>query len=105
MRNSTAYPQALRKKTPVVRAAAATHISEPPMQTGMMETSGETQGLQTAKLSVKQRQEKLFKELDLSELESWPPELVDLPSLSWLNTMMSLPWIPVNMAVLIQLNM
>ena len=29
------------------------------------------------KLSVKQRQEKLFKELNLSGLESWPPELAD----------------------------
>ena len=27
------------------------------------------------KLTVKQRQEKLFEELDLSRLESWPPEL------------------------------
>ena len=29
------------------------------------------------KLTVKQRQEKLFEELDLSGLESWPPRLVD----------------------------
>ena len=28
------------------------------------------------KLTMKQRQEKLFEELDLSRLESWPPELV-----------------------------
>ena len=34
-----------------------------------------------AKLTVKQRQEKLFEELDLSRLESWPPELVASPSL------------------------
>ena len=26
---------------------------------------------------MKQRQEKLFEELDLSRLESWPPELAD----------------------------
>ena len=32
VRNSMAYPQTLRKKTPVVRAVAATHISELPMQ-------------------------------------------------------------------------
>ena len=43
-----------------------------------MEVLDETQGLQTHKLTVKQRQEKLFKELDLSELESWPPELAYL---------------------------
>ena len=40
-----------------------------------METLDEAQGLQTPKLSVKQRQEKLFKELDLTGLESWPPKL------------------------------
>ena len=31
----------------------------------------------TPKLTVKQRQEKLFEELDLSRLESWPFELAD----------------------------
>ena len=31
----------------------------------------------TLKVTVKQRQEKLFKELDLSGLESWPPKLAD----------------------------
>ena len=30
---------------------------------------------QLPKLTMKQRQEKLFEELDLSGLESWPPEL------------------------------
>ena len=29
------------------------------------------------KLTMKERQEKLFEELDLSGLESWPPELAD----------------------------
>ena len=47
------------------------------MQAGMMEASGKATGLQTPKLSVKQRQEKLFKKLHLSRLESWPPELAD----------------------------
>ena len=32
---------------------------------------------QTPKLNVKQWQEKLFEELDLSGLESWPPELAE----------------------------
>ena len=73
VRNSTAYPQVLRKKTPVVRAIVATHVSKPLVQMGTMKASGKDQGLQT----VKQKQEKLFGELDLSRLESWPPELVD----------------------------
>ena len=50
-----AYLQILKKKTLVVRAVASTCVSEPPMQTWMMEASGEAQGLQTPKLSVKQR--------------------------------------------------
>ena len=47
------------------------------MQTGEMEALNEAQGLQMPKLTVKQRQEKLFKELDLSGLESWPPNRAD----------------------------
>ena len=65
------------EKTLVARAIVATCISEPPMQTRMMEASGEAQGLQMPKLSVRQRQEKLFEELDLSGLESLPSELAD----------------------------
>ena len=37
VRNSTAYPQTLRKKIPVVRAVAATQVPEPPMWTGVIE--------------------------------------------------------------------
>ena len=47
------------------------------MWTGVMEVLDEAQALQMAKLTVKQRQKKLFEELDLSGLESWPPELAD----------------------------
>ena len=77
VRNSMSYPQTLWKKTLVARAVVATCLSKLPMQTGMMEVSGKAQGLQMLKLSVKQRQEKLFKELDFSRLESWPPWLAD----------------------------
>ena len=77
VRNSMAYPQTLRKKTPVVRAIAVTWVPEPPMQTGIMEVAGEAQGFQMPKLTRKQKQEILFEELDLSGLESWPPELAD----------------------------
>ena len=45
------------------------------MQTGLMEASEEDHGHQMPKLTVKLWQEKLFEELDLSGLESWPPEL------------------------------
>ena len=75
VRNSMAYPQTLRKKTPVVRAVVVTWVPEPPVQTGLIGVLEEDHGHHTPRLTVKQRQEKLFEELDLSGLESWPPEL------------------------------
>ena len=77
VRNSTAYPQNLRKKIPVVRVVSATWVPEPLMQTSMIKALNKAQGCQTPKLTVKQRQEKLFEKLDLSRLESWPLELAD----------------------------
>ena len=47
------------------------------MQTGVMEVLDEARGLQAPRLTVKQRQEKLFEELDQSGLESWSPKLAD----------------------------
>ena len=76
VRNSMAYPQTLRKKNPVARAVMLTQVPEPPVQTGLTGVLGEDHGHQIPKLTVKQRQEKLFEELDLSRLESWPPKLV-----------------------------
>ena len=76
VRNSMAYPQTLRKKTQVVRAVTVTQVPEHPVQTSLTEALEEDHGHQMAKLTVKQGQEKLFEELDLSGLESWPPKLV-----------------------------
>ena len=45
VRNSMAYPQTLRKKTPVVRAVTVTQVPEPPMQTSVMEALDEAHGL------------------------------------------------------------
>ena len=70
VRNSMAYPQMLRKKIPVARAVAVTQVTEHPAQTGLTEMLEEDHGYQMPKLTVKQRQEKLFEELDLSGLES-----------------------------------
>ena len=58
-------------------AVTVTWVPEPPMQTNVMETLKEAQGLQVPRLTMKQRWEKLFEKLDLSGLESWPPELAD----------------------------
>ena len=60
VRNSMAHPQTLGKKTPVVRAVTVTWVPQPPMQTNIMEAVEGAQGLLMPKLTVKQRQEKLF---------------------------------------------
>ena len=77
VRNSTVYPQTLRKKVPVARPVGATQVPEPQMQPRMIEALDKAQGIQMPKLTGKQRHEKLFEKLDLSALESWPPELAD----------------------------
>ena len=75
VRNSTAYSQTLRKKAPVARAVAVTQMPEFPVKISSTKASEVDHGHQVPKLTMKQRQEKLLKELDLSSLESWPPEL------------------------------
>ena len=47
------------------------------MWPGTIEALVEAQGIQTQKLTTKQRQEKLFKKLELSGLGSCPPWLAD----------------------------
>ena len=77
VRNSTAYPPTLKKKTLVARAVEVTQVPEPLVQTALMGAMGEVKddSHQMPKLTMKERQEKLFEELDLSGLESWPPDL------------------------------
>ena len=77
VRNSMAYPQTLKKRIPVARAVVANWVPELQMWPRMIEALDEAQGIQTLKLTMKQIQEKLFKNLDLSGLESWSPELVN----------------------------
>ena len=77
VRNSTAYPQTLKKKTPVAQAVAATMVPEPPVMIDLPEGVVEPHSLQALKLTIRQRQGRLFEELDLSGLKSWPLELAD----------------------------
>ena len=77
VRNSMAYRHTLKKKVLVARVVAANWVLEPQMWPGMIDTLDEAQGIQTQKLTTEQRQEKLFKKLDLNGLGSWPPELAD----------------------------
>ena len=82
VRNSMAFPQTLKKKTVVARVVATTVVSEPPAETRLPEGEDEPQSLYRPKLTVRQRQGKLFEKLDLSGLELWPPELAE--STCWL---------------------
>ena len=69
VRNSTAYPQTLKKKTPVARAVAATVVPKLPAEVD------KPQDHHTPKLTIRQRQGKLFEDLYLSGLELWLQEL------------------------------
>ena len=77
VRNSTAYPKTLKKKTLVAQAVVATAISELLAMTQLLEGEEEPHTPQSPRLTVRQRQGKLLEELDLSGLASWPPELAD----------------------------
>ena len=76
VRNSMDYPQTLQNKTPVARAVVATLVPKPSMEAQLQE-GDEPQDPHTPKLTVRQRLGKLFDELDLSGLDSWPLELAD----------------------------
>ena len=77
VQNNTAYPQTLRKKTPVVRAISVLPVPEPPKPKNLQ---WKTIHVLTSILQswwIRQRCGKLFDELDLSGLDSWAPELAD----------------------------
>ena len=77
VRNNTAYPQTLQKKTPVERAMAVQLVPDIP-EPGNLQVQDEVcPNFQTPKLTIRQRHGKLFNELDLSGLDSWVPELAD----------------------------
>ena len=98
VRNSMAYPQTLKKKTLVARAVATIVMPELPAETRLQERADEPEGPHTPKLSIRQRQGKLFKELDLSGLELWPLNWQILPNGFLPSTMMSFHWNPLNWA-------
>ena len=77
VRNSMAYSQTFQKKTMVARVVALFLVTEPPKGVQLQEEGAEPQESHTPKLTLRQRHGKLFDELDLSWLDSWPPELVD----------------------------
>ena len=77
VRNSMAYAPTLQKKALVARAVAAIAVPEPLTETRVQEGEDGPQNPHIPNLTVRQRQGKLFEELDLRELDSWSPELAD----------------------------
>ena len=77
IQNNTAYPQTLQKKTPVARAVAVLPVTETPEGEQLQEGATKSHDSHTPRLTVRQRQGKLFDKLHLSSLDLWTPELVD----------------------------
>ena len=77
VRNNTAYPQTLQKKTPIATVVPTLLVPEPPKSKSLQDRNDMHPDFQTPKLMVRQRHGKLFGELDLSGLDSWAPELAD----------------------------
>ena len=77
VQNCTAYPQTLRKKTPVARAIPIKLLPKTPKPKSLPIPEEVCPDPQTPKLTIRQRHGKLFNELDLSGLASWAPELAD----------------------------
>ena len=77
VQNNTAYPQTLRKKTPVARAISVLPVPETPKPKSLQVEDDANSDLHTPKLMIRQRRSKLFDELDLCGLDTWAPELAD----------------------------
>ena len=61
----------------MARAVVASSVPEYPKGEKLEEKAGESHNFPTPALTARQRHGKLFDELDLSDLDSWTPELVD----------------------------
>ena len=77
VRNHTAYPQTLWKKTPVARATLVQLLPKTPKPGSLPVPDEVCPDPQTPKLTIRQRHGKLFDELDLSGLDLWAPKLAD----------------------------
>ena len=61
----------------MARAVAALPVPKPPKGEKLEEKAGESHNFHTPRLTVRQRQGKLFDVLDLGSLDSWTPELAN----------------------------
>ena len=77
VQKNTTYPQTLWKKTPVARAIAMQLVPKTPKPGSLIVQDEVYPDSQTQKLMIRQRHGRLFDELDLSDLDSWAPEMAD----------------------------
>ena len=61
----------------MARVVVASPVPEPPKGENLEEKAGKSHNSPTPALTVRQRHDKLFDELDLSSLDSWTPEMAD----------------------------
>ena len=61
----------------MARVVAALPVLKPLKEVQLLEGADESHDPHTPRLTVRQRHGKLFNKLDLSDLDSWAPELVD----------------------------
>ena len=106
VKNLTTALITMAKGVKIAQVIAANAIPQVGNMPGMLEKLDKMQGIQRTKMSVEQRKEALFQQLDLSGLEGWSAKnwaAAHMPYL--LNTMTSFPWNLGSWAVLIWWNM
>ena len=77
VKNHTAYPQTLWKKTSVAQMIPLQLVPGTPELDSLPDQKEVCPNLETPKLMIRQRCGKLFDELDLSGLDSWAPKMAD----------------------------
>ena len=99
VRNNTAYSQTLQKKTLVAKAVAGLPVPKPPEEVQLLEGADEPQNSHIPRLTIRQRQSKMFNELDWVAWTPGTPSWQMLPTGSWPNPTVCSHWIQWNWAV------
>ena len=71
VKNQTAVPIIIGKGVKVILVVAANRVPPVEVMSGTLEKMDEMQGIQQNKMSIEQRKEMLFQQLDLSRLAGW----------------------------------
>ena len=80
VRNSMAYPQTLKKKNPSGQGSGSNPCARTTNGGPVVGGGNKPQDPCNPKLTIRQRHGKLFDELDLNGLDSWPLEVVEAAS-------------------------